>query len=773
MAADPYVLNVQKWVNNKFRGKTGYTEITENGQTGWTTIYALLHGLQITLEVGSTANNFGQGTVNAFNSFVSSNGNIQERTQEQDANLREEYENATGIRKNDLGKLITQYENIHGIIQGALLCKGYSIGTNTPTGNFYGGTGAAIKILKEDVGLNNSNTIITSNIMKALLSMDYFYSYDTSEKTKNIQTIQRYLNANYELYIGLRPCDGVYGRGTNTALIYAIQAEEGLPNGTANGNFGQTTKKCCPTIPYDNVEKSYTNTVYDATKISRFTKLMKMGLYVNGFGNGNFEGTIDSTTVTNFQQKYALPTTGICNIGTWMSIFTSCGDTARSAIACDCATIINESNVNVLKANNYKYIARYLSGTIGGGISKALSKDELQTLFNNGIRLFPIHQTSANYVEYFNTSNAESDANSAKKYADQLKLQFGSIIYFAVDFDALDYQITDNIIPYFKKLYSTFMNAHGGKYRVGIYGTRNVCTRVSNAGYAVSSFVGDMSTGFSGNLGFSIPDNWALDQFTTVTINNGGKSIEIDKNGYSGQYKGISQEYDYILNGPWASTNVDNGHARILINNTENFVPVYSHKDVVYPEDGIPVYPNKRTAGDIIGYIKPHDFYVRYAVTNPSSDNVHKVMFNDGTDVKLGYITEEYYGTGDVITDPLNPDVVEIQILDGHEHFACIGYNPNTGEYVLRPWNSNGDNIFTINKAVPYFDGTGTYIGMLQKGDQLNIKGYNTGNPGQSRPWTMRVNEIKLKSIGSWQTLNGYVSTGLELGSLGNERAWF
>ena len=48
-------------------------------------------------------------------------------------------------------------------------------------------------------------------------------------------------NRKYEAYTGLVPCDGVYGRNTNKALIYAIQAEEGLPVGTATGNFGPTT----------------------------------------------------------------------------------------------------------------------------------------------------------------------------------------------------------------------------------------------------------------------------------------------------------------------------------------------------------------------------------------------------------------------------------------------------------------------------------------------------------------------------------------------------
>ena len=124
--------------------------------------------------------------------------------------------------------------------------------------------------------------------MKALMSMDYFYSYDTSTKTKNIQKIQRYLNANYEEYIGLSPCDGVYGRSTNKALIYALQAEEGMPTSVANGNFGPSTKSFCPTIPYNNIESSYSGTKYSSSKIGRFAKLANMGLYVNGIGEGEY-----------------------------------------------------------------------------------------------------------------------------------------------------------------------------------------------------------------------------------------------------------------------------------------------------------------------------------------------------------------------------------------------------------------------------------------------------------------------------------------------------
>lgn len=511
---DPYVLNVQKWVNETYSGKSGYTEISENGRVGWTTIYALLHALQIELGISSTANNFGTGTITAFTN---------------------KYPN--GVQQQDTGD--TTKKNIYGIVQGALLCKGYSIGANAPTCNFYGGTGSAIKSLKEDAGINSSSSNVSLNIMKSLMTMDYFYSYDNSDKVKNIQKIQRYLNANYESYIGLTPCDGIYSRETNSALIYAIQAEEGMSTSVANGNFGPSTKRCCPTIPYNNVESNYNGSLYGSTQIDKFAKLAGMGLYVNGIGNGNFEASINTSYIKQFQSKYAIPITGILNLTTWLSIFISSGDTSRSALACDCATILTTDKAQTLYNNGYRYVGRYLSGTIGGGISKALTINEMNIAFNAGLRIFPIHQGSANYVEYFTESQAVIDTENAYSHARDLGIPSGTIIYFAVDCDPQDSEITNYIIPYFAKIFETIVNVYKNEYRIGIYGTRNVCSRVSDKGYAISSFVGDMSTGFSGNLGFSIPSNWAFDQFATITVGTETNKIEIDKDGYSGRDRGI------------------------------------------------------------------------------------------------------------------------------------------------------------------------------------------------------------------------------------------
>ena len=171
------------------------------------------------------------------------------------------------------------------------------------------------------------------------------------------------------------------------------------------------------------------------------------------------------------------------------------------------------------------------------GNTKKITRSEAQIIFDAGLSFFPIYQTSADENSYFTSDQGAIDANAAIAAAAELGIPKNTIIYFAVDYDCLDYQITSNVIPYFKSVHEVMSNSN--TYRVGIYGTRNVCTRVSNKGYAESSFVGDMSTGFSGNLGFGMPSNWAFDQFYTTSIGSGSGCLEIDKDGFSGLDSGV------------------------------------------------------------------------------------------------------------------------------------------------------------------------------------------------------------------------------------------
>ena len=534
---DPYpgddmVYLTQRWLNQEYGNVPGFGVVTENGKTGWDTVYGLLRALQYELGITNLANSFGPTTSSLYSQNL--------------------------LRRND-GATDKKY----AILQGALWCKGYDPGHGIHDKNgvisfdavFDEKVENAIIQLKKDAGLSNPDGVVTLNVMKALMSMDSFKllpSYYGSDS--RVREFQQNLNRKYEAYIGgLVPCDGVYGRNTNKAIIFALQAEEGLPIDVATGSFGPTTLLCCPEIPYSPhslAAKRYPGTgigasyYYTPTQITALTELVQFALYVNGFGNGNINGNFDASMQQNlqaFQKHHAINITGRADRDTWLSLFVSKGNTGRTALGADCATILNKAKAQTLYDNGYRYVGRYLTGK-ANGVSKALTREEAEIILDTGLRFFPIYQTNATYLTYFTPDQARADAESAITAATALGIPKDTIIYFAVDFDALDGNVTSHIIPYFEQVYKVMSQSI---YKTGIYGTRNTCTRVSNLGYACSSFVSDMSTGYSGNLGYRLPDNWAFDQFANLEGNNalgqGDGRIEIDKDAVSGRDQGVSK----------------------------------------------------------------------------------------------------------------------------------------------------------------------------------------------------------------------------------------
>ena len=61
------------------------------------------------------------------------------------------------------------------------------------------------------------------------------------------------------------------------------------------------------------------------------------------------------------------------------------------------------------------------------------------------------------------------------------------------------------------------------------YGARNVCSRVSTEAFARWTFASGITSGWSGNMAYPLPDNWAFDQISTLDIGAGAGLIEIDK----------------------------------------------------------------------------------------------------------------------------------------------------------------------------------------------------------------------------------------------------
>lgn len=508
--ADEMVLKTQQWLNQTYGGITGYGDnIVEDGLTGWGTINALIRAFQLELGITETANNFGPTTIARFNSRFP-NGILQQESGDETES------------------------NIYAIIQGACWCKGYGTGASEITKHFYGGTGSAISSLKSDAGCSDTTSTVTLNVMKALLSMDQFKVI--SGGNSRIRTIQQELNNEYEAYVGLMPCDGVYGRKMNEAMIKVLQAIEGYSVAEATGNFGSGTKANLPIIPSDGT--------MDATKEAKATKLVKYLLCCNNHYVRTDTDVWDSymtEMIKDFQSEMCLSVTGICDTDTWMSLMLSKGNPDRTCTACDTRFEMTDSRLNYLKNNGYRVVGRYLTG----GDFKELRTGEPKRILDNNINFFPIFQESSTDISYFTAERGKSDAIKAVKYMRIHSIPGDNIIYFAVDADFLDDEISRYILPYFEAIHNNI----GTYYKVGVYGTRNVCAQVMEKGYAITCFVADMSTGYSGNMGYTMPDNWNLDQFCEIkNIYTGdNENMDLDKVVYSGKKTVVTSIYDKIL----------------------------------------------------------------------------------------------------------------------------------------------------------------------------------------------------------------------------------
>lgn len=470
---DSLVAQTQEWLNKTYKGKTGYTKIAEDGVTGWGTMRALITALQIELGISSPNGNFGPATTAKFNAIgpIGANSSADKK-------------------------------NINYIIQGGLFCKGYDAGEFT--GIITGKTETAVAQLQKDAGLSNCDGQVDAVLMKSLLSMDAFklLNYGSYEGKEIIRKIQQYLNNKYikngyfATDIGLVPCDGIYGRSTNKALVYALQIEEGIEQ--PNGVFGPSTKRLCKTIPLQTTE-------------SRFVYLLQAALYCNGEDPNGFDGGFGNgckKAVASFQSFSGLDSDGIAGLQTWASLLVSTGDPLRKGKACDTNTVITEERAQTLIKDGRSYVGRYLTG------KNRLTPEEINTIYDNGLKLIPIMQVLGDERWYFSKTSGLSDARDALTMARLFGIGNGTVIYFAIDYDALISDLDEYIEPYFKAIKATFDNSYAnpGKYRIGVYAPRAICTALAKKGYTCSSYVSDMSTGFSSNLGQRLPDNWSFDQ---------------------------------------------------------------------------------------------------------------------------------------------------------------------------------------------------------------------------------------------------------------------
>ncbi|MGW3743302.1 glycoside hydrolase domain-containing protein [Streptomyces sp. NPDC005146] len=497
--ADEMVRLAQRFVNTTYNnGATlGISKLDENGVTGWPTMYALTRALQYEMGITALSDSFGPTTLSTI-----------------------------GAKYGKLDETTIPSANFCRIIQSALYCKGYDGGEID--GTYNSRVQAAVEKLNQNMGLGVTypGSSLWPKVVKGLFNMDAYATVNNGSDA--IRSIQQWLNGRYilrkDFYV--IPCDGHHSRDVAKSMLFAIQYELGMADGTANGVFGPGTQSGL---------KSHTVSVgTSGTWAQLFTAAMILNKRSVPFGD--FTAEVRSG-VESFQSFIELPVTGLGDFQTWASLLVSYGDQSRKGTACDGVTMVTPQRAQALKDAGYKYIGRYLFNPSSTSLpEKQIQPGELATIKEYGLRCFPIFQTWSRSADYFSYNQGTSDAFKAIEWAQYHGFKAGTIIYFAVDYDAMDGEVTDYVVPHFRGVMRTI--GENSSYGVGVYGPRNVCQRVADAGYAAASFVSDMSGGFSGNLGYPMPTNWAFDQIATVTVGSGSGAIEIDNNIASGRDTG-------------------------------------------------------------------------------------------------------------------------------------------------------------------------------------------------------------------------------------------
>jgi peptidoglycan hydrolase-like protein with peptidoglycan-binding domain len=481
--ADERVRDVQKWLNQTYGKVSGYEKVTEDGVTSWATIYSLREGLQHELKITELGQGFGTATRAALRKVI-----------------KDIVPGTTG--------------NIVKLIKGAFWCKG--IGPTNFTDTFDSPLYNAIQTLQGYAGVTPDG-LLSINLMAALFDMSAFVLI-SGRGDKRIREIQQELNGKYSSTgnkddegLGILPCDGIYQRDTNTALIYALQVVLKVKN--PNGNYGPGTISATPIV--------------NPGESGEIVRIIQYGLYVNGFYTGEFNANYDddvASSVIAFRKFMNLPEfTGISDLTVIKGLLTSNGNTDRDSNMFDTSTQLTDQDVLNMKTYGFSIAGRYLTGTVGTGSEerdKNLTPEEIQRITDGGLSIFPIYEEGGYELKYFNGYQGYKDGFLAVAAARELGFPSGATIYFAVDVDVLDGDIEGTIAPYIIGVINSMADT---EYSPGIYGTRNVCLHGEELGMKYS-FVADMSYGWSGNLGFKMPKNWAFDQFVEYPI--GGTPID-------------------------------------------------------------------------------------------------------------------------------------------------------------------------------------------------------------------------------------------------------
>jgi glycoside hydrolase-like protein len=180
-----------------------------------------------------------------------------------------------------------------------------------------------------------------------------------------------------------------------------------------------------------------------------------------------------------------------------------------------------------LKGSHLDFVARYYRDPASRW--PALSAAEARTVSSSAMKLVALWESHSHRPDYFSYASGYSDAIAAYRQAKAVGQPPGSAIYFAVDYNAQEPDVSGPVDQYFRGIAAGLAaTGQAPEYRVGVYGSGTVCDHLKRARLAEYAWLSN-STAWTG-----------YDSFTDWDIRQGPRmpslSFSQDSNEARGEY---------------------------------------------------------------------------------------------------------------------------------------------------------------------------------------------------------------------------------------------
>jgi hypothetical protein len=189
------------------------------------------------------------------------------------------------------------------------------------------------------------------------------------------------------------------------------------------------------------------------------------------------------------------------------------------------------AQVDCIKGSGKSFVGRYYANPHS---KKILTLNEAKAISQAGLSVVAVWEdgmpTSGSYFSY---SEGVDNGTSAYNMASKIGQPANTPIYFAVDYDAIDDDITGSINDYFRGLRDGFNTISGGTpiHPIGVYGSGAVCSWLLARNAAAYCWLAQ-STGWRGYNDFTA---WNIKQHAETSL----CSLDVDLDDAVADYGGF------------------------------------------------------------------------------------------------------------------------------------------------------------------------------------------------------------------------------------------